>query len=100
MNEIIRKQKDNQIIMKESDFITLCESLNNSNKGKTEFEKHIGVNTKTNCSLEIYEQIWQLKDEGFKPRQIIGRTLKKKSGKLVHITKRIYYLAMERRKEV
>lgn len=101
MNEIIVKQKDDQIIMSTSDFITLCESLKKGSEYKiryTEFEKHIGVNSKTDCSLDIYKQIWELKDKGYKKREIVGKTLKKGSGKLVHITTGIYNNAMERRK--
>lgn len=100
MNEIIVKQKYNQVIMSTKDFIALCESINGSDYkiDFTEFEKHIGVNSKTDCSLDIYKQIWELKDRGYKKREIVGKTLKKESGKLVHITTGIYNNAMERRK--
>lgn len=101
MNEIIVKQKDNQVIMSTSDFITLCESLKKGSEYKiryTEFEKHIGVNTKTNCSMDIYKQIWKLKDDGLKKRQIVGKTLKKDNGKNVVVTIGIYNNAMVKRK--
>lgn len=75
---------------KQSDKLEICES----------FADNMGINKKYNCSLGIYKQIWKLKDDGIRPKFIIGNVLYDSKGNKHIVTKKLYYDSLKRRKEL